>query len=808
MQIPGGTWLIASGLPDAGAFDNTNGIFDLSNHTAGTYSFTYSLSAAAPCASDQATVTVNIADGLSATLTPSATVCNTSAEGSTLNFSSLVTNGDTNGTWTDTDGSGASGIFPTLDFDGVATGIYTFTYTLNAADPCADVVQTASVTVNNCQCPDVVTNAAPDLCNEGSTLDLTTLYSGTAAGTWVVTDASNNTIALNGTTLDATGLAAGNYTATFTLNTAPPTGCANSSQQNIVVVAAANAGIGASSAYCSDDNTVINLYDLLSGEQSGGIWTLVSGTPDAGAFDASNATLNIADHSTALLTFAYTITGNAPCTDDSEQVTVSIDAVQTAIVIPIISVCNASAEGSVLDFSTLVSSTSSSGTWADTDGSGASGTFPTLDFDGVAVGIYTFSYTLSGSGNCPDVIYTTEVSVENCACPNVATAPAPALCNDGGTLDLATLQLGTELGTWTVTDATNNTIAISGTTFDATGLAAGNYTATFTLTTTVVGCPDSSVQIIVANNAPNAGIGDAVTVCNNAAVTVSLAELLSGADSGGTWSLDSGTPDTGAFDATAATFNTDGHSPGVFTFSYTLSANAPCTDAVSVVSVTVEDCNCATPATPTATVDALAVCAGTVNTAAFVAVPAPNTAIIWYNGSNPTTADSLAAGNDYVPIVAGTYYAIAYNIPADACFSEALPFVLTENPMPSVAFTANADTACVGQTLTFTLTSATSASATYTWSFGVNAIPLTATGSTATAQWNVAGMPEVLLTANDNDCEADTSLSIAISTVEANISPAETTLYNGGSVVLQVAAIGLRRRDKLRMDNCYWLVLH
>ena len=290
------------------------------------------------------------------------------------------------------------------------------------------------------------------------------------------------------------------------------------------------------------------------------------------------------------------------------------------------------------------------------------------------------------------------------------------------------------------------------------------------------------------NNAPNAGIGDAATVCNNAAVTLSLTELLSGADSGGIWALDSGTPDAGAFDATAATFNTDGHSPGVFTFSYTLSANAPCADATSVVSITIEDCNCATPATPTAMVDSVAVCAGTLNTAAFVAVPAPNTAIVWYNGSNPTTADSLASGNNYVPAVAGTYYAVAYNIPSDACFSAALPFILTENPMPSVAFTANADTACVGETLTFVLTGAASASATYTWNFGANAIPLTATGSTATAQWNAAGMPEVLLTANDNDCVADTSLSIAISNVEASISPAEATLYNGGSVVLQVSA--------------------
>ncbi|MBK8471972.1 MAG: hypothetical protein IPL33_07260 [Sphingobacteriales bacterium] len=201
------------------------------------------------------------------------------------------------------------------------------------------------------------------------------------------------------------------------------------------------------------------------------------------------------------------MSGGATCTDAVSSFTTTFVASPTAQIDLSANTCNAAPDNTVFDFSSLVLSGATDGVWADTDGSGASGAFPILDFSGVAPDSYTFTYTLSADAPCNNAVYTTTVLVENCACPSVATqAPTAALCNSGGSIDLSTLQITAENGTWVVTDAVGNAIALDGTVLDATDLAAGNYTATFTLNTAPpAGCPAASVQTITVSNAVEAG---------------------------------------------------------------------------------------------------------------------------------------------------------------------------------------------------------------------------------------------------------------------------------------------------------------
>src|SRR5690606_17131443 len=107
-----------------------------------------------------------------AEVTPVADACNDSANGSIIDFNTLITAGDANGVWTDLDNSGASGTFPVLNFDGVQPGVYTFQYTTNSAlDPCEDVSYLVEVSIGIS--PELgVPNA---LCDKSGTLNLASL---------------------------------------------------------------------------------------------------------------------------------------------------------------------------------------------------------------------------------------------------------------------------------------------------------------------------------------------------------------------------------------------------------------------------------------------------------------------------------------------------------------------------------------------------------------------------------------------------------------------------------------------------------
>jgi hypothetical protein len=117
----------------------------------------------------------------SAVVTPNASACNVQEAGgptTIVNFSNMVTSGDNSGTWVQTGGAGSVNLSNpnSVNFGGLAPGVYTFTYTTGAAvAPCVNVSYPFSVTVNDCACPAVDLTLAPDLCNDMGMLDLLTI---------------------------------------------------------------------------------------------------------------------------------------------------------------------------------------------------------------------------------------------------------------------------------------------------------------------------------------------------------------------------------------------------------------------------------------------------------------------------------------------------------------------------------------------------------------------------------------------------------------------------------------------------------
>ncbi|MEB3408227.1 hypothetical protein, partial [Flavobacterium psychrophilum] len=87
-----------------------------------------------------------------------------------------------------------------------------------------------------------------------------------------------------------------------------------------------NAGIGTNLTQAISP-PIITLANQLAGENAGGVWTLISGVPGVGAFNAGLGTLNPVLAGVGTYVFRYTVTGIAPCPTDTEDLTIRLTAV-------------------------------------------------------------------------------------------------------------------------------------------------------------------------------------------------------------------------------------------------------------------------------------------------------------------------------------------------------------------------------------------------------------------------------------------------------------------------------------------------
>lgn len=104
-------------------------------------------------------------------------------------------------------------------------------------------------------------------------------------------------------------------------------GCTKSDTITVVVNFMVNAGTAvANETLCLNGSGLsqINLFDKLSGEDSGGTWTVISGTPGV-SFNPLTGSLNPNGLPIDTYIFRYTMNGSPPCPNDSEDYTLEIE---------------------------------------------------------------------------------------------------------------------------------------------------------------------------------------------------------------------------------------------------------------------------------------------------------------------------------------------------------------------------------------------------------------------------------------------------------------------------------------------------
>ncbi|WP_406685034.1 gliding motility-associated C-terminal domain-containing protein [Seonamhaeicola sp. MEBiC1930] len=569
----GGQWTIGTTSSDpviSSQIDLSTGSFTL-----GTYNFTYTQNILPnPCNEESTTVQVVVLSDPNAGNAVNQTFCeNELGTNSPFNlFNALDGSQDNNsGTWTD---AANVTISNTIDITGftLSGSPYLFTYTISNG-ACEDS-ETISITIEDAPESGIPVSAFPEFC-EGSapsSYDLFSLLENEdQTGTWYI--GTDNTGASTTNTINLSGLTPNTYSYTYDVD------AIGSCDDELVTVQITinplpNTGIPSSATFCENDvipNSPLDLFAQLSGEDSGGTWT---DDDVSGALTGSDVDLTVL--TIGSFNYTYTITDANSCTSSS-TVTITIeDAPESGIANSAFEVC-LSDVGLVyiIDLFSLIEGEDQTGVWNDDDATGGvSG--GTVNISGLLAGTYNFTYDVTAIGSCDDVNVTVSIVINDTPAP-VAVSPQE-FCDTAMVSDLAAT--GNNVQWYDVitggTPLSSSTTLINGQTYYATQTDAST------------GCESSmrtAVDVTIYQT-PNAGNPNTtpIVACNNDS-NIDLFTGFDGTqDTGGTWNNDDGVGvlSGNIFDAT-------GVASGTYSFTYLVTASAPCVDDNETITVTIEE---------------------------------------------------------------------------------------------------------------------------------------------------------------------------------------------------------------------------
>lgn len=542
-----------SGIPDAGGSwtgpDATphSGTFVPGTDAPGPY--TYVVAGQDPCPDASAVVTVSVSIAPDAGTDGEITVCYTDAVFSL--FDQLGGTPSLSGSWTNPDGLPCDGdLDPALALPGV------YTYTVTGVAPCADAI--AQVTVNVNIAPEAGTNGSITVCSDGPEVDLFSLLGGApdAGGTWAAPGGGSH----SGTYLPGNE-AGGIYTYTV-LGVAP---CANATASvQVVRNIKPRAGTNGTITVCSTGGQ-FNLLSVLGGSPMGtGVWTSPNDQPvPGGLFNPGSSMPGI---------YRYVVAGTAPCVNDTAFAQVNVNVAPVAGNNNSALLC--STDDPVALVSLLAGTPNAGGTWtAPGDVPHTAQFIPGSDQPG------NYTYRVTGQAPCLDATATVSVEVEQQ--PNAGSNASITVCASEPQFPLLGALGGSpdEGGVWTAPGggASNGTF-VPGTS------PAGEYTYTIEVSGSSPCSNVSATVNVIVDPAPNAGLSDVATVCDDV-TQVELFDVLGGnPDAGGTWTDDD---DTGTL--SGSLFSPFGLPPGDYNFTYTVPGIGLCDADSATVTVTVVD---------------------------------------------------------------------------------------------------------------------------------------------------------------------------------------------------------------------------
>ena len=609
-------------------------------------------------------------------------VCETST--ATIDLYSLITGEQPGGVWTRT-GTGTGGTFDPIAgtfIPTVGATTSTFVYTLTGVFPCGN--DDSEVTVNIYAQPDAGTDGNTSVCETSTaTIDLFSLITGEqAGGVWTRTGTGTGGTfdPIAGTFIPAVGATTSTFA--YTLTGVFP--CVNDdSEVTVNIYAQPDAGADGNTLVCETSTAIIDLFSLITGEQSGGVWTRI-GTGTGGTFDPIAGTFIPAVGATTS-TFAYTLTGTAPCIDDSSLATVNINAQPNAGTDATTTVCASST--TPIDLFSLITGEQAGGVWTRTTGTGGTFNAATGSFTPSAGATNsTFTYELTGTFPC--VNDTSVATVNFSAQPNAGTDGSIAICdNSTATIDLYSLITGEQAGgTWVRTSGTGGIFdPITGTFTPAVGANTSKFT--YTLLATLPCVSDSSEATVTISAIPtNVTISGGTTTCAGIPVDLTVT------GTPGTLITWTGTPSSFVIGVSGS--NVISVSPTLPLTSYTLTSASlnGCTIPIIGQSTTVTVS--ATPQFITQVPDITICNGGTLNIASQLTSTVPGATFIWSATTSNVSTVAISGDEtniDQIVNLINTFQNGTINIEVKpqigSCSGISQQILVTVKPIPAITST-------------------------------------------------------------------------------------------------------------------------
>ncbi|MFK7786378.1 MAG: PKD domain-containing protein, partial [Crocinitomicaceae bacterium] len=426
--------------------DGNNQISDVTPATAGTYTISSAAATLGVFGTD-VTFTSSFTTGFSgfgvgiynvpSGLPP---VANFSASTTTIcandavSFSDLSTNTPTSWSWNFGDANTSTAQNPTHTY--AASGTYTVTLTATNSNGSDAQTSTNYITVN--AIPNVSASGAATICEGQST---TISGSGATSYSWNNGAGTNASATVSPTTTTT-------YTVTGTSN-----GCTNTDQVTVTVNPLPSVVASGATTICAGQSATITGSGATSYS-----WNNGAGT---------NATATVSPTTTT----TYTVTGTTNGCTNTDQVTVTVNALPSVVASGATTICDGQS-------ATITGAGATSYSWNNGAGTNATATVsPTT----------TTTYTVTGTSNgCTN---TDQVTVTVNALPNVVATGATTIC-EGGSAPISAS--GATSYSWNNGAGTNASATVSPTT-----------TTTYTVTGTSNGCTNTDQVTVTVNPLPS-----------------------------------------------------------------------------------------------------------------------------------------------------------------------------------------------------------------------------------------------------------------------------------------------------------------
>lgn len=243
---------------------------------------------------------------------------------------------------------------------------------------------------------------------------------------------------------------------------------------------------------------------------------------------------------------------------------------------------------------------------------------------------------------------------------------------------------------------------------------AGTYTVSLTITDANGTDTETKTSYIVVTDPNSAGTDVNANACNNASVTLST--LLSGADAGGVWAETSGSP-SGQFNTSTSVLNANGLTPGIYTFTYTVSGPAPCGTDQAILTINVQDCSVSGP-TASFNVSSGTVCQGQSLIFNSNSTGSNIQSYSWsFGGGLPGTANTAGPHSVTFNTVGNFSVLLVVTDEFGATDDTLVTIQVISCSAPVAAFGISDNDPCSGDCITFTNNSSSVSTPTYAWSF-------------------------------------------------------------------------------------------